>query len=277
MCRLLGWVSSAPRSMADVLGPAALDGFTALSRHHADGWGLATARAGDGPEVERSTAGAAGDPAFARAVHRAAPAGVAHLRWATPGMAVETRNTHPFRRGDTAFAHNGALHPQDRLSRALPLRAPYAPEGTTDSERYFLTLLAALDAGADVAAAVSAVVARIGEAGLEVSSLNALLLTPTTLAAVNVHDPARAPLHPHADPDGDPRSGADAAAARDAPYFDLRYREDAGAVVVASSGFDQPADEGWAPLPDSSVLLIDRATLRTEVVALASGLEPAAR
>lgn len=273
MCRLLGWASGTERSLADVLGPAALDGFTALSRHHADGWGLATARTGGGSEVERSTAGAAGDPAFARAVRRAAPAGVAHLRWATPGMAVETRNTHPFRRGDTAFAHNGALHPQDRLARALPLRAPYAPEGTTDSERYFLTLLAALDAGADVAAAVSTVVERIGAAGLEASSLNALLLTPTTLAAVNVHDPARAPLHPHVDPG----AGADAAAARDAPYFDLRYRADADAVVVASSGFDQPAGEGWTALPNSSVLLVDRATLRTEVVALASGLAPAAR
>ena len=64
--------------------------------------------------------------------------GLVHLRWATPGLPVEPRNTHPFRRGDVAMAHNGAIHPQDRLGELLPPAWERQLAGTTDSERYFL-------------------------------------------------------------------------------------------------------------------------------------------
>ena len=37
-----------------------------------------------------------------------------------PGLAINDANTHPFRYGDYAFAHNGAIHPQDRLGEMLP-------------------------------------------------------------------------------------------------------------------------------------------------------------
>jgi len=35
---------------------------------------------------------------------------MAHLWWAAPGLPVEERNTHPFRCGQTAFAHNGGIY-----------------------------------------------------------------------------------------------------------------------------------------------------------------------
>ena len=64
-----------------------------------------------------------------------------HLRWATPGLPVIDVNTHPFRYGDYTFAHNGAIHPQDRLGEMLPAEWERRLAGTTDSERYFLHMM----------------------------------------------------------------------------------------------------------------------------------------
>ena len=46
--------------------------------------------------------------------------GLVHLRWATPGLGIGHPNSHPFRFGPYTFAHNGAIHPQDRLGEMLP-------------------------------------------------------------------------------------------------------------------------------------------------------------
>ena len=43
---------------------------------------------------------------------------------------------------DWAFAHNGAIHPQDRLDEILPAGWRSQMRGTTDSERYFLAIVA---------------------------------------------------------------------------------------------------------------------------------------
>src|SRR4051794_489762 len=99
MCRLLGWVAKDGLSLRDVLGEESFVAFAQLSRIHADGWGLAYA-AGDELEVERSTTNASADPAFAAvATDAVARAGLAHLRWASPGLPVELCNAHPFRWG----------------------------------------------------------------------------------------------------------------------------------------------------------------------------------
>jgi len=98
--------------------------------------------------VDRSTSRTDTDPAFTAATTaRATRAGVVHLRWATPGLPVELRNTHPFRYGTQAFAHNGAIYPVERRDEVVSAPWQDRLQGTTDSERYFLAVLAEIPLG----------------------------------------------------------------------------------------------------------------------------------
>ena len=266
MCRLLGWVARQPVSLADALGRAELERFVALSRRHADGWGLArrSQPGADGPPlVQRSTTCAAKDPAFARlTTTAAADAGFVHLRWATPGHAVLPANTHPFVHEDMAFAHNGAIHPFDRLDDILPEGWSAQMTGSTDSERYFLAVAERLQAGDSMGDAVGGVVRRIFR-DFNPTSLNAMLLTNEALYVVSAHDPTRAPSLCETSGGDDPSTATDLA------FYDLRYRAGADAVIVASSGFDQP-DGAWQPLDNMTLLRVERATLTTSTVPLAA-------
>src|SRR5689334_469322 len=98
MCRLLGVASLAPVSIADAVGEAVLTDFVALTKIHGDGWGVAgVEHPGDVPDVTVSAGSALDDPDFAAATHHRRPvASLVHLRWATNGLAVEPRNSHPF-------------------------------------------------------------------------------------------------------------------------------------------------------------------------------------
>ncbi|HZB47565.1 MAG TPA: class II glutamine amidotransferase [Mycobacteriales bacterium] len=266
MCRLLGWVSRTGPTLRDILGEDSFAAFAELSRIHADGWGLAHVD-GDGLGVRRSTVCAATDPAFLDAADRIrTPAAIVHLRWASPGLPVMPANTHPFRRGRTAFAHNGRILPFERLPGLLPAAWRGRLAGTTDSEHYFLAVLAEAErTGGDLPAALATVVGRLA-AGFSASSLNAMLLTPQTLYVVNCHDP-------HAPPalgQGAPATvdGVIEAVEERALWFDLRYRHDGDSVVVASSGFAQPEGGGWQPMAANSLLVVDRASLAVESVPL---------
>ncbi|MFM1967332.1 MAG: hypothetical protein RL590_189, partial [Actinomycetota bacterium] len=48
-------------------------------------------------------------------------------------------------------------------------------------------------------------------------------------------------------------------------YYELRYRLDENGIAVASSGWNQ---EGWRLLQNHQILIVDRATLETEIVNL---------
>ncbi len=121
MCRLLGVVSAQPISVFDAVGAHVLKDFVALTKVHGDGWGVArTEQAGQAPGVEVSPGSALDDPAFAAAVAGpAAVASVVHLRWATNGLAVEPRNSHPFVADGIAMAHNGSIKPAGPLDELL--------------------------------------------------------------------------------------------------------------------------------------------------------------
>jgi predicted glutamine amidotransferase len=259
MCRLLGYSTVTKASLAEIMGEDGLTEFTRLSDFHGDGWGMAW---NDGQQlcVEKSPQRAVGEPAYAELAHsRLGDQGLVHLRWATPGLPVETCNTHPFRRGGVAMAHNGAIHPQDRLGELLPSAWERQLTGATDSERYFLHVMYRLEErDGDMIAALEDTAARIGEL-FSVNSLNAVFLTPDALYAICCYWPERIP---HA---------ALAARGVDGPtdsYFDLAYLETVTGVVVASSGWSQ---DGWAPLPNRHVLVVDRVTQRAKVVPLGPG------
>jgi predicted glutamine amidotransferase len=247
------------------MGDQGFTEFTALSSLHGDGWGTAWYDGAE-PVIRKSPGRASDEPEYEKlAWQPLSDLGLLHLRWATPGLPVEDRNTHPFRRGQFVLAHNGAIHPQDRLPELLPPEWEAKLGGTTDSERYFLHLMWRLEErDGDMVAAIADTTADIEERYAP-ASLNAILLTPERLYAISWHDPARVPA-----PQMRARGYADRP--KDiACYFDLAYRADSASVVVASSGWPM---EGWTPLPRYHVLKVDRGTLATEVVALPGGTRP---
>ena len=236
MCRLLGFVSRQPTTLLQLLGPAELTQFTALSQKHGDGWGFATASA-SGVEVTKAPDAARDSALFAEiAAEKAAELGILHLRWATLGLGVTAMNTHPFTNGQIAFAHNGSIRPPSSLDSFIPEDLLTRLNGTTDSERYFLALLGAAR-GNDLARAIEQVATQISDT-CAFSSINAMIATPESLHAINLFDPI-------------------AEAGESEPnYYRMGYRIDADGVIVSSSGWGS----GWTFLENGEMLSVDRAT-----------------
>jgi predicted glutamine amidotransferase len=269
MCRLLAFAGRQPVTVVEALGANDLADFRALSRQHRDGWGMAwwppEAR-GDLaiPLTERSTLCAADDPRFAElATGVASDAGFVHLRWATHGLTVAPANTHPFVRGRLAFAHNGAINPQERWNAILPDGWEPQMRGTTDSERYFLAIVERLEAGLSVTEAVESVVHRLFT-DLLPTSLNAMLLAPDALYVISAYDPDRVPTLNMLS------RGRLASEAPDTGFYDLRQRKREHSIVVASSGFSQRGEDGWDRVENMTLLRIERETLATSVSSLTS-------
>jgi predicted glutamine amidotransferase len=258
MCRLLGYCARNPTPLAEILGEQGLRDFTALSAFHRDGWGMAWV---DGRRicVRKSALRASDDPSYDElAQRRLARLGIVHLRWATPGLAIGPENSHPFCRNDVAMAHNGAIHPQDRLPELLPPAWERLLTGGTDSERYFLHILSRLQATGDMVTAIAETAAGI-IARYAVNSLNAVLLTPAALYAVSCHDRSMIP-------GGRLRErGYPGSAEEFSRHFDVGYRQTAGAVVVASSDWPQDPRHGWTALPNGHILMVASDTLRIKI------------
>jgi predicted glutamine amidotransferase len=242
MCRLLGWAARTPRTLCDLLGEEDLDAFTSLSRNHGDGWGVAWSTDKD-LAVQKSTEPAYASREFAEWAHgEPHDLGLVHLRRATLGLPVWLENTHPFREGTVAFAHNGSIRPPSSLDALLSRRMRREMVGTTDSERYFRAVLSQAADG-DLVSGLAQTVRTIADTK-DFSSLNCLLLTPDRLYAACRFDPES-----HED-EGD--------------YFHLRYRVTDDAVVVASTGWGQ----GWQLLGNGQLLVVDRDTLQASLLSL---------
>src|SRR5437764_721663 len=156
MCRLLGVVSSESTNFGFSLQEAPRS-LSVLSSAHPDGWGLAVHGAG-GWELTKHAAAAHSDDRFLGAVARArGELMIAHIRKRTVGP-ISAANTHPFRRGDWVFAHNGTIADVDHLAAHTSEARAREIEGQTDSERFFAHLLTAIDRALDVDAAILGVV-----------------------------------------------------------------------------------------------------------------------
>ena len=139
MCRLIGWVAREPVTMRELLGDEAVARLLHLSTVHCHGWGVAW-RTADRLLVRKSQSQASHDPGFLDVLDSlSTTAAVVHLRLGTPGFDRLLTDTHPFSDGEWALAHNGAVAPAERVDALLTGRSG-TPQGTTDSERWFLAL-----------------------------------------------------------------------------------------------------------------------------------------
>jgi predicted glutamine amidotransferase len=258
MCRLVGWVSSAPVTASEVLDEDAVARLSSLSEVHCHGWGAAYVERGR-LRVRRSPLPAWQDDEFRWFLSSVrTTSAVLHLRMGTPGYGRRLLENHPFTDGEYAFAHNGAVLPPDRADALLAASTRRIAEGTTDSERIFLGLLDELDSQAvgasfasRVAGSIAVVVDRAERAGLHASSWNSMLLGPEGLAVICEHDPSSVAKDVKLWPDVYPSRLAGWP-----PYFDLRVRDRGDGVrVVASSGIVDDVAE-WELLANHSVLAL---------------------
>ncbi len=260
MCRLLGYCARDEAAVGDLIGEEGLGALIALSELHTDGWGMAWYEGTNSEPVIRKSPLRADEPEFEKLARQPlGDLGLVHLRWATPGLAVNDLNTHPFRYGNYAFAHNGAVHPQERLGEILPADWEAQVAGTTESERYLLLIMSRLQAnGGDMVTAIADAAAQI-ERQFAPNSLNAILLTPRNLYGVSWHDRDKVPAAKLRERGYENRPDEIAC------YFDLSYLATSDAVVVASTGW---ARDGWKPLPSRHVLVVERSSLITQVLPL---------
>ncbi|MGO1507794.1 MAG: class II glutamine amidotransferase [Microbacteriaceae bacterium] len=255
MCRLLGYVTTHPTSVVDVLGREDFDTFTALTEVHGDGWGMAWHRSlDDATEATSSALNASIDPRYAKLADQALGCcGLVHLRWATGGLPVSPENTHPFTSDGYAFAHNGHVAPIDHLEAQLSAASRAKLVGDTDSERYFRLIMQCIDDVDDEPQGVTRAL-EILVREFPNSSLNALLLTPRRLFAIHINSRVDSPVEALRElfesDEAMPASHA-------TEYYAMDYRVTDDAVHVISSGVDA---EGWTRVPEDTAVMIDLAT-----------------
>jgi predicted glutamine amidotransferase len=176
---MLGLVAARQTSARDLLHDAPRS-LRVLSHEHADGWGAAF-RIGNDWRIERSTSCAARCTTYERLAAIEARVVVAHVRKATVGE-LSLANTHPFRRGDFVFAHNGTVHAIDAIvARTAPEQLALV-QGATDSERLFAFVLTHIADTGDVERGVRRAVQALHALG-DIGSASFLLSCGTRLYA----------------------------------------------------------------------------------------------
>jgi glutamine amidotransferase len=170
MCRMFGMVASHAVSPRELLHDAPRS-LRELSREHGDGWGIALAR--DQWQVHKSTSCAAHSASFPAIVDTAARVVVAHVRKKTVGE-LAIANTHPFRRGNLVFAHNGTVGAIAALIAQIAPTHLAAIEGETDSEKLFAFVLTYIDAAGDVERGIVLAIRALHALG-DIGSANFLL------------------------------------------------------------------------------------------------------
>jgi len=245
MCRLLGFVSTDEKTLAEAAGEQFTE-FAALSARHGDGWGIATCNQASHPALLVEPTRAKESKAFDAASHNLKSNGaLLHLRWATGALAVNEGNTHPFTYGDFSFMHNGALLPPESIDAFVEPKFAAVRRGQTDSESYFYLIVTEIEKYGVAAGIRSAV--EIIRKNATYSSINCMFLTPTEFYVVNEHNNERIPQGESPD------------------YYDLFYRTEGSEVLVASSGWTQV---GWSELPNHSIMKVDRQSLSIEITNL---------
>lgn len=234
MCRLMAYVAESETTLPEFVG-SDFSEFLELSRIHKDGWGLAYVEDGTAKVAKKALA-AADDDYFSETLsQRKTKGGLLHFRWATPGLAIDEKNSHPFVYNDISLIHNGSITPYDSLLPLISSQFLALRQGTTDSELYFLFLLTKIDE-LGLEAGVKSTIETLRRS-FSYTSINSMIMTPNQLFVLSEHDPDKKPDW------------------ADEFYYELRYRINKEGIAVASSGWNQ---DGWELLPNHSLLIFDR-------------------
>ena len=246
MCRLMGFVSHEKSTFPAMAGSGFKD-FVALSSIHCDGWGVSTIdHDEEKAHLVRSAEMAHTSSQFDSAIADAnSDGGLLHLRWATKGLPVSENNSHPFVYEDFTFIHNGSINPPGAVDEFIDPDFKWLITGDTDSERYFYLMMTMIKRHGFIEG-VKQAVATV-KANADFSSINAMIMNEKTFIALAEFDPARRPAF------GDP------------DYYELNYRKDKDGVVVASTGWPQ---EGWLPLANHHMLVVDRKSFDLQILPL---------
>jgi predicted glutamine amidotransferase len=246
MCRLLGYVATQERTFADVVGEG-FENFVELSKEHKHGWGISACSTDTRKtELVRDLTLAAESEKFADSANNLKSDGaLLHLRLASKGLTVDLSNNHPFVYGDYSFMHNGTIKSIDSVQKYVDPRYLDKFVSTTDSERYFYTILSCIDELGLIAGVRKAV--KTISANCDFTSINSMLLTPDTFIAVcefNEADSTEWTVDSH---------------------YELRYSVEDGVIKVASTGWGK---DHWTRLTNHSILVVNRSDLTFEVLPL---------
>lgn len=281
MCRLLGYISPSPVTAADLIGADECQQWQNLGRLHADGWGTAWIRpTTDSAESARPQGTASGEldlgthdqeseDTISRGGHleryrtpregaddkhltevltqRPTGARITHLRMATNGAVDLTENNHPFLAENIAFAHNGSIHPIERLREYVTEAEVERIGGTTDTAIMFALVLRRLAEGEDLFDATIATV-RMLRADFDHPGINLLVLTATEL--IVVHATAETPI-PYQNFDTSGTGGELPLDHKDHYYRMSWQRFEDGATIVSSSGLEH---KGWSLIEQNTAM-----------------------
>jgi predicted glutamine amidotransferase len=246
MCRLLGYVATEERTFADVVGEG-FENFVELSKEHKHGWGISACSTDTRKtELVRELTLAAESEKFADSANNLKSDGaLLHLRLASKGLTVDLSNNHPFVYSDYSFMHNGTIKSIDSVQKYVDPRYLDKFISTTDSERYFFTVLSCIDELGLIEGVRKAV--KTISANCDFTSINSMLLTPDTFIAVcefNELDSTEWTVDSH---------------------YELRYSVRDGVIKVASTGWGK---DHWTRLTNHSILVVNRKDLSFEVLPL---------
>ncbi|WP_231445570.1 class II glutamine amidotransferase [Brevibacterium zhoupengii] len=243
MCRLLGYISPTPASAADLIGTDECRQWQDLGRLHDDGWGTAWIST-DPTDAEvvkrfRRPREGADDPQLTDALDAETSIGrIFHLRMATAGMDVHEENTHPFLAADIALAHNGSVHPIERLREYVTTAEVERIGGTTDSAIIFALILRRVDEGETLFDATVATV-RMLRADFDHPGINLLVLSAEEMVVVHATAGTAIPYQSF-DTSG---TGGELPLDHKDHYYRMSWQHfDDGAMIVSSSGLDH---KGW--------------------------------
>ncbi|WP_210604732.1 class II glutamine amidotransferase [Brevibacterium oceani] len=242
MCRLLGFISPTPTTAADLIGADECRQWQSMGNLHDDGWGTAWIDTGTEAVARfRTPTEGADDPRLTRVLDTEATDGrICHLRMATTGLADLEENTHPFLADGVAMAHNGSVHPIERLREYVSLDEIDEVGGTTDSAIVFALVLRRLRQGESLLDAVTGTV-RMLRADFDHPGINLLLLTREEMIVVHATAGTEVPyLQGPLPPDHHDH------------YYRMSWRRSAeNAMIVSSSGLEH---HGWSLIEQNTIM-----------------------
>ena len=242
MCRLLGFISPTPTTAADLIGADECRQWQSMGSLHDDGWGTAWIDPGAEAVVRfRTPTEGADDPRLTRALDADASEGrICHLRMATTGLADLEENTHPFLAEGVAMAHNGSVHPIERLREYVSVAEAAEVGGTTDSAIIFALVLRRLRQGESLLTAVIGTV-RMLRADFDHPGINLLFLTTDEMIVVHATAGTQTPyLCGPLPPDHHDH------------YYRMSWqRFPDGATIVTSSGLEHG---GWNIIEQNTIM-----------------------